>query len=961
MKNEDNAKTMVRTRRMPFRPAPGVDPEQSVNVLPVGTHLGEFEILDLIGEGGFGIVYLAYDHSLERHVALKEYMPSGLATRTTSMAVTVRSSHNAATFTAGLKSFINEARMLAQFDSPSLVKVHRFWEGNGTAYMVMPFYEGITLKQALKERRITPSESWIRLLLADLFDAIETIHHAHCLHRDIAPDNILLLKDGRPLLLDFGAARRVIGDLTQCLTVILKPGFAPIEQYADIAGLRQGEWTDIYALAAVVYYLVTGKAPPPAVARMVNDELVPARKAGKGRYSEPFLAALDKALSVKPEQRFRSIDELRRALDIMEAVPRTLPRDSGHISTTLVRTTAIDTPAPAPQPVPPISRTHPRIEPKIGTVPRQKPEPGSQPRHQQPDPDAEITQYLHAAPPLDTDWRKSPRKEEAPPPRTTRTLRDRTEWMVLGLLLSAGVASGVYLGTKGSKDGGESTSVASSPSGIMMESSGASEVPDEETKAATPAAPSPAPSAATARTEPPPAPMASAPSRPAEVASAPQLDSARPAITSRQQNEIDLWRLASASDNASAYEDYLREFPKGRYASLARIRLERKQAMTRQAQAPVAMTMPSATTSPRQSDRKQKASLSEVAPTPAPEKEMLAKAAPMKEAAPKEAPAKDVPVKEPPAKEAAPKANAIKEAPAPVMETPPREPSQSSEEELWTTVTAINDGPAYEAYLYRYPRGKYAALARDRLATPVLPRQKASAQPPGATPQAAQAAAADRPMPEAMDKQASIKPSEPVPAPVRKSEPPSAPPPAEAPASQSAKKTIKAGNQTMTGDFTADPKTGIVSGTGRIVWSNGDQFDGTLVNGKKEGKGKFSWANGQRYTGDWARDVPNGKGTIVFTDGSRYEGEVKDGVPHGQGVTRFKDGDVYRGAWVRGKSHGQGRYTWANGSYWEGEFRDDKRTENGKMVFAENAGTGNASAPQTSGEAPGGERRAAHQ
>ena len=213
MMNDDNDRTMVRTREMP-RAAAG-DPGNSVNVLPQGTRLGEFEVVNLIGEGGFGIVYLAYDHSLERHVALKEYMPSGLATRTTTMAVTVKSQHNAGTFTAGLKSFINEARLLAQFDSPSLVKVHRFWEANGTAYMVMPFYQGITLKQALKERRIQPTEHWIRLLLADLFDAIETIHRAQCFHRDIAPDNILLLEDGRPLLLDFGAARRVIGDLTQ--------------------------------------------------------------------------------------------------------------------------------------------------------------------------------------------------------------------------------------------------------------------------------------------------------------------------------------------------------------------------------------------------------------------------------------------------------------------------------------------------------------------------------------------------------------------------------------------------------------------------------------------------------------------------------------------------------------------------------------------------------------------------
>ncbi|TFW10186.1 serine/threonine protein kinase, partial [Oxalobacteraceae bacterium OM1] len=286
------------------------------NALPTGAQVGEFEIVDLIGEGGFGIVYLAYDHSLHRHVALKEYMPSGMASRTQEMHVIVQSEHYAGTFKAGLRSFVNEARLLAQFDSPSLVKVYRFWEANGTAYMVMPYYEGITLKQALKDHRIVPTEQWIREFLGGLFDAIETIHRAKCFHRDIAPDNILLLKDGRPLLLDFGAARRVIEDLTHSPTVILKPGFAPIEQYAQVSGMRQGAWTDVYALAAVVYYIVSGKRPPPAVTRMVDDDMVSAREAGKGRYSEAFLAAIDRALTVQPEQRIQSMQDLRRALAI---------------------------------------------------------------------------------------------------------------------------------------------------------------------------------------------------------------------------------------------------------------------------------------------------------------------------------------------------------------------------------------------------------------------------------------------------------------------------------------------------------------------------------------------------------------------------------------------------------------------------------------------------------------------
>src|SRR5262249_37748174 len=138
------------------------------------------------------------------------------------------------TFALGLRSFINEAQLLASFDHPSLVKVYRFWEDNGTAYMVMPYYQGVTLKRALEALPAPPEEAWLQRQLGALLDALEVMHQAHCYHRDIAPDNILLLDDGRPLLLDFGAARRVIGDATQALTAFLKPGYAPVEQYAEM-------------------------------------------------------------------------------------------------------------------------------------------------------------------------------------------------------------------------------------------------------------------------------------------------------------------------------------------------------------------------------------------------------------------------------------------------------------------------------------------------------------------------------------------------------------------------------------------------------------------------------------------------------------------------------------------------------------------------------------------------------
>ncbi|MBN3761797.1 protein kinase [Burkholderia sp. Ac-20365] len=289
----------------------------SHHALPTGTRVAEFEIRGLVGEGGFGIVYLAYDTQLGRNVALKEYMPSALASRGSRAEVSVRSERHEETFRAGLKSFVNEARLLAQFDHHSLVKVYRFWEANRTAYMVMPYYEGVTLRDALRAKQAPPDETWLRTLLTSLISALDVMHRAQCYHRDIAPDNILLLKDsGRPLLLDFGAARRVIGDMTQALTVILKPGYAPIEQYAEIETLKQGPWTDIYALAAVVYFAIVGKTPPPSVSRMMSDSYVPLATQAAGRYSATFLQAIDHALAVKPEERPQNVQALAAELGL---------------------------------------------------------------------------------------------------------------------------------------------------------------------------------------------------------------------------------------------------------------------------------------------------------------------------------------------------------------------------------------------------------------------------------------------------------------------------------------------------------------------------------------------------------------------------------------------------------------------------------------------------------------------
>jgi serine/threonine protein kinase len=358
-KNDDNKTIVLSETTLPPSALPPEPSPQQHNFLQIGTFLGEFEIIGLIGEGGFGIVYLAQDHSLQRKVALKEYMPASLASRGADSSVSVRSERHRETFEIGRRSFVNEAHLLAQFDHPALVKVYRFWEANGTAYMAMPFYEGKTLRDALHERDAPPDEAWIKKMLAPVIDSLELIHKESCYHRDIAPDNIMLLRGDRPVLLDFGAARRVISDMTQALTVILKPGYAPIEQYAEMPGMRQGPWTDAYALAAVVYFMITGKTPPPAVGRMMQDSYKPLAIEAKGRYSDTFLRGIDKSLAVRADGRPQSMTEMRELL--------------GMSGRSVLVTPPPAKPAPAPAPVKPPKPEKPKKPEKIRVEPEPKP------------------------------------------------------------------------------------------------------------------------------------------------------------------------------------------------------------------------------------------------------------------------------------------------------------------------------------------------------------------------------------------------------------------------------------------------------------------------------------------------------------------------------------------------------------------------------------------------------------
>jgi serine/threonine protein kinase len=274
------------------------------NALPAGYRFNEFEIKEVIGGGGFGIVYRAWDHQLERTIAIKEYMPVSLAVRAADMSLELRGERFHKLFTAGRNSFIQEARLLARFNHPGLLHVQ------------------ITSPDSI-------DENWIRRLLPPLFGAIDTIHAAGYLHRDISLDNIQIQENQLPVLLDFGSARKEIGNLSDETEIMLKPGFAPIEQYSEEGEIEQGPWTDIYALGAVLHNLITGHAPPVSVVRCIEDNYQPLVERKPEGYSLPLLHAIDCALAMKPADRPQSIDAFASLIDLpvsdVEALSTTIP------------------------------------------------------------------------------------------------------------------------------------------------------------------------------------------------------------------------------------------------------------------------------------------------------------------------------------------------------------------------------------------------------------------------------------------------------------------------------------------------------------------------------------------------------------------------------------------------------------------------------------------------------------
>lgn len=268
-----------------------------------------------LGAGGFAITYLGWDMRLARRVAIKEYMPSGMASRTADTSQVVpHSGPSKDDFNYGLERFLDEARMVAQFEGhPGIIAVTNFFPAHGTAYLVMEYLEGTTLKDYLKDRggRLAFDEALD--IMTPVMDALREVHRVNVLHRDISPDNIYVTSAGLIKLLDFGAARQALRDRSQRMSVILKVGYAPEEQYRSTG--NQGPWTDVYAVGATFYHLITGSIPPPSIDRLAEDTIQLPSAQGV-EIPQAAEQALMTALSVRAAHRYPTIQDFQAAIGI---------------------------------------------------------------------------------------------------------------------------------------------------------------------------------------------------------------------------------------------------------------------------------------------------------------------------------------------------------------------------------------------------------------------------------------------------------------------------------------------------------------------------------------------------------------------------------------------------------------------------------------------------------------------
>lgn len=291
--------------------------------LPYGSILhGKYITGRVLGQGGFGITYVAQDYNTKELVAIKEYFPGAMATRTGTRSVQAYNMANSDSFSFGKRIFLKEATTLSRFSgNPNIVKVHSFFEENGTAYFAMEYVKGESLKSYVRKRGGSISWQEAERILLPVMEALEAVHAQGIIHRDISPDNIALADNGQVKLLDFGAARYSMGERSQSLSVVLKHGYAPAEQYSRHG--HQGPWTDVYAMAATFYNVLTGEMVPDSIDRTHSDMLVLPSRLGV-IVPEHVESALAKALSVRQEDRFQNMADFRDALTGKVILPKTL-------------------------------------------------------------------------------------------------------------------------------------------------------------------------------------------------------------------------------------------------------------------------------------------------------------------------------------------------------------------------------------------------------------------------------------------------------------------------------------------------------------------------------------------------------------------------------------------------------------------------------------------------------------
>jgi serine/threonine protein kinase len=300
------------------------------NSLQSGSQVREFDINGLLGAGGFGITYSAWDRRLESRVALKEYFPAALAMRVGGTTVIMRPGSQDGAYDWGMEKFLHEAHALASLQHSHIVGVNKLFQANGTAYMAINYVEGSTFKDWLRDLGRLPTQDELDRIVHPLLGALEAVHKLQLLHRDLSPKNIMIAPPLKPVLIDFGAARQLVGARSQTFAAVLTPGYAPSEQYGA-TGSSQGPWTDIYALSATLYEAITGEVPPEAPGRTLDDTMVPSVDRGRGRYRHEFLAALDWGLKPMPKERPQTVADWRQAFGSNDLLaPPSAPQHSAQ-------------------------------------------------------------------------------------------------------------------------------------------------------------------------------------------------------------------------------------------------------------------------------------------------------------------------------------------------------------------------------------------------------------------------------------------------------------------------------------------------------------------------------------------------------------------------------------------------------------------------------------------------------